>query len=255
MVSVRTALRPTPTGAGGAPNQPPGGRSPQMRRFHSERHIGHGRQATRVSRTGPESLPPRARADLHSGSTQRAPIWSCCPSPGRITTGVQNGGSVRASRACSGITERELACQGRNAGSPIRNVYRLARHPRAAMRRASGYGMAAGSNGRGGGGSTERTSDRSGRRSVTFRDHRDAVWGRVGESREHRLACGSGLGGLAVRLYLWSFRMGGHPEHLTAPVGEDGRRAVIIANAWTMPRPMCAGQGKAGTGRPGRPGR
>ena len=25
--------------------------------------------------------------------------------------------------------------------------------------------------------------------------------------------------------------MGGHPEHLTAPVGEDGRRAVIIANA------------------------
>ena len=34
-----------------------------------------------------------------------------------------------------------------------------------------------------------------------------------------------------MRLYLWSFRMGGHPEHLTAPVGEDGRRAVIIANA------------------------
>jgi dipeptidase E len=34
-----------------------------------------------------------------------------------------------------------------------------------------------------------------------------------------------------VRLYLWSFRMGGHPEYLTAPVGEDGRRAVIIANA------------------------
>jgi dipeptidase E len=32
-------------------------------------------------------------------------------------------------------------------------------------------------------------------------------------------------------LYLWSFRMGGHPEHLTAPAGEDGRRAVIIANA------------------------
>jgi hypothetical protein len=25
--------------------------------------------------------------------------------------------------------------------------------------------------------------------------------------------------------------MGGYPEHLTAPVGEDGRRAVIIANA------------------------
>ena len=34
-----------------------------------------------------------------------------------------------------------------------------------------------------------------------------------------------------MRLYLWSFRMGGLPEHLTAPVGEDGRRAVIIANA------------------------
>jgi hypothetical protein len=34
-----------------------------------------------------------------------------------------------------------------------------------------------------------------------------------------------------VRLYLWSFRMGGLPGHLTAPVGEDGRRAVIIANA------------------------
>jgi hypothetical protein len=25
--------------------------------------------------------------------------------------------------------------------------------------------------------------------------------------------------------------VGGHPGHLTAPVGEDGRRAVIIANA------------------------
>ena len=34
-----------------------------------------------------------------------------------------------------------------------------------------------------------------------------------------------------MRLYLWSFRVGGHPEHLTAPVGEDGRRAVIIASA------------------------
>jgi hypothetical protein len=34
-----------------------------------------------------------------------------------------------------------------------------------------------------------------------------------------------------VRLYLWSFRMGGRPEHLTALVGEDGRWAVIIANA------------------------
>ena len=34
-----------------------------------------------------------------------------------------------------------------------------------------------------------------------------------------------------MRLYLSSFRMGDHPEHLTALVGEDGRRAVIIANA------------------------
>jgi dipeptidase E len=34
-----------------------------------------------------------------------------------------------------------------------------------------------------------------------------------------------------VRLYLWSFRMGGNPEHLAVPVGEDGRRAVIIASA------------------------
>lgn len=57
------------------------------------------------------------------------------------------------------------------------------------------------------------------------------VWGRVGERREHGLACGGGLGGLAVRLCLWSFRMGGHPGHLTAPVGEDGRRAVIVASA------------------------
>lgn len=34
-----------------------------------------------------------------------------------------------------------------------------------------------------------------------------------------------------MRLYLSSFRMGDHPEHLTALVGEDGRRALIIANA------------------------
>jgi dipeptidase E len=34
-----------------------------------------------------------------------------------------------------------------------------------------------------------------------------------------------------MRLYLSSFRMGDHPEHLTALVGEDGRRAVVIANA------------------------
>jgi len=34
-----------------------------------------------------------------------------------------------------------------------------------------------------------------------------------------------------VRLYLSSFRMGDHPEHLAALVGEDGRRAAIIANA------------------------
>ena len=34
-----------------------------------------------------------------------------------------------------------------------------------------------------------------------------------------------------MRLYLSSFRMGGHPEHLTALIGEDSRRAVVIANA------------------------
>jgi dipeptidase E len=34
-----------------------------------------------------------------------------------------------------------------------------------------------------------------------------------------------------VRLYLSSFRMGGHPELLTALIGEDSRRAVVIANA------------------------
>jgi hypothetical protein len=34
-----------------------------------------------------------------------------------------------------------------------------------------------------------------------------------------------------VRLYLSSFRMGDHPEHLAALVGEGGRHAVVIANA------------------------
>jgi dipeptidase E len=34
-----------------------------------------------------------------------------------------------------------------------------------------------------------------------------------------------------VRLYLSSFRMGDHPEHLTELVGQDGRPAVVIANA------------------------
>jgi len=34
-----------------------------------------------------------------------------------------------------------------------------------------------------------------------------------------------------VRLYLSSFRMGDHPERLAALVGEDDRRAVVIANA------------------------
>ena len=38
-------------------------------------------------------------------------------------------------------------------------------------------------------------------------------------------------GELLMRLYLSSFRMGDHPEHLTALVGADGRRAVVIANA------------------------
>ena len=34
-----------------------------------------------------------------------------------------------------------------------------------------------------------------------------------------------------MRLYLSSFRMGDHPERLAALVGEDDRRAVVIANA------------------------
>jgi dipeptidase E len=37
--------------------------------------------------------------------------------------------------------------------------------------------------------------------------------------------------GRLMRLYLSSFRMGDHPEHLTALAGESGRRAVVIANA------------------------
>ncbi|HEY7260112.1 MAG TPA: Type 1 glutamine amidotransferase-like domain-containing protein [Trebonia sp.] len=34
-----------------------------------------------------------------------------------------------------------------------------------------------------------------------------------------------------MRLYLSSFGMGDHPEHLLALVGQDSRRAVVIANA------------------------
>ena len=34
-----------------------------------------------------------------------------------------------------------------------------------------------------------------------------------------------------MRLYLSSFRMGDHPEHLVALVGGDSRRRVVIANA------------------------
>jgi dipeptidase E len=34
-----------------------------------------------------------------------------------------------------------------------------------------------------------------------------------------------------MRLYLSSFRMGDHAEHLAGLVGADGRRAVVIANA------------------------
>ena len=34
-----------------------------------------------------------------------------------------------------------------------------------------------------------------------------------------------------MRLYLSSFRMGDHPEHLVALAGGDGRRSVVIANA------------------------
>lgn len=34
-----------------------------------------------------------------------------------------------------------------------------------------------------------------------------------------------------MRLYLSSFRMGDHPEHLLALIGQDSRRAVVIGNA------------------------
>ena len=34
-----------------------------------------------------------------------------------------------------------------------------------------------------------------------------------------------------MRLYLSSFRLGDHPEHLVALVGGDGRRSAVIANA------------------------
>ena len=34
-----------------------------------------------------------------------------------------------------------------------------------------------------------------------------------------------------MRLYLSSFRMGDHPEYLTALAGESGHSAVVIANA------------------------
>ena len=34
-----------------------------------------------------------------------------------------------------------------------------------------------------------------------------------------------------MRLYLSSFRMGDHPEHIAALVGGDGRNVVVIANA------------------------
>ena len=34
-----------------------------------------------------------------------------------------------------------------------------------------------------------------------------------------------------MRLYLLSFRMGDHPEHLVALVGEDRRPSIVIANA------------------------
>jgi dipeptidase E len=37
--------------------------------------------------------------------------------------------------------------------------------------------------------------------------------------------------GQQVRLYLSSFRMGDHPEYLTALVGDNNRRVVVIANA------------------------
>jgi dipeptidase E len=34
-----------------------------------------------------------------------------------------------------------------------------------------------------------------------------------------------------MRLYLSSFRLGDHPEHLVSLTGDNGRRALVIANA------------------------
>lgn len=53
------------------------------------------------------------------------------------------------------------------------------------------------------------------------------------------------LWALAVRLYLSSFRMGDHPEHLVALVGQHSRRAVVVANAMDDAPPDLR---RAGTG-------
>ena len=46
-----------------------------------------------------------------------------------------------------------------------------------------------------------------------------------------------------MRLYLSSFRMGDHPEHLAALVGGDDRKAAVIANALDDAPAMCAAAG------------
>jgi dipeptidase E len=46
-----------------------------------------------------------------------------------------------------------------------------------------------------------------------------------------------------VRLYLSSFRMGDHPEHLLALIGTGSRRAVVIANAMDDAPPEVRGAG------------
>ena len=46
-----------------------------------------------------------------------------------------------------------------------------------------------------------------------------------------------------MRLYLSSFRMGDHPEHLVALAGNDTRRGVVIANAMDDASPQVRGSG------------
>ena len=58
---------------------------------------------------------------------------------------------------------------------------------------------------------------------------------------------------MAVRLYLSSFRMGDHPEHLLALIGAGSRRAVVIANAMDDAPPDVRRAGGGALSRTGPP--